>query len=134
MRVLAADVRELLPRISPDATIARAFVNFPDPWWKKRHAKRRVLSEELLDELARLLRPRGELFVQTDVEERALALREQLDEHPSFLREGELADNPYGARSNREQSAIDNGLPIYRLLAKRRLKRIFHKETGSSGS
>jgi tRNA (guanine-N7-)-methyltransferase len=119
VRVMAADVRELLPRLSPDAALARAFVNFPDPWWKKRHAKRRVLSEDLLDELARLLRPGGELFVQTDVEERALTLREQLDEHPAFLREAELADHPYGARSNREQSAIDSGLPIYRLLAKR---------------
>ena len=120
VRVVAEDVRALLPRIAPDAALARAFVNFPDPWWKKRHAKRRVLGDDLLAELARLLEPGGELFVQTDVEERALALREQLVEHPAFELQPEPADNPYGARSNREDRAIENGLPIYRLLAKRR--------------
>ncbi len=120
VRVVAEDVRGLLPRLAPDGAVARAFVNFPDPWWKKRHAKRRVLSEALLDDLARLLRRDGELFMQTDVEERALTLREQLEEHPAFALQPDLEDNPYGARSNREQSAIENGLPIYRLLARRR--------------
>jgi len=43
----------------------------PDPWWKKRHEKRLVLGELLVAQAARLLRDGGELFVQTDVEERA---------------------------------------------------------------
>src|SRR5262245_26399841 len=70
VRVFLGDAREALARSGPDATVARVFLHFPDPWWKKRHAKRRVLDRDFLDTLARLLTPGGELFVQTDVEDR----------------------------------------------------------------
>jgi tRNA (guanine-N7-)-methyltransferase len=122
VRVMAGDARRVLPDVRPDAALARVFVNFPDPWWKKRHAKRRLLAEPLLDQIARLLRPGGELFVQTDVEERAEQCLEQVREHPAFELpgDGRLEENPYGARSNREQRALQDGLPIYRILALRR--------------
>jgi tRNA (guanine-N7-)-methyltransferase len=122
VRALAGDVRVVLPGMRPDAAIARVFMHFPDPWWKKRHAKRRLISDELLDQLARLLRPGGELFIQTDVLERAEEGLAQLREHPRFeLPGGGLIEhNPYAARSNREQRAIQDGLPIYRILALRR--------------
>ena len=121
VRALAGDVRGVLPAARPDAAIARAFIHFPDPWWKKRHAKRRVLSDDLLGQLARLLRPRGELFIQTDVEERASDMLSQLREHPAFELPGSglVDENPYGARSNREQRAIEDGLPVFRILALR---------------
>jgi len=122
VRVLAGDVRAVLPQIRPEHALARVFVHFPDPWWKKRHAKRRVLAEPVLDQIARLLRARGELFVQTDVQERAEQCLAQLREHAAFeLPGGGLLDhNPYAARSNREQRAIEDGLPVYRILALRR--------------
>lgn len=123
-RALRADVRELLGRSGPDGCLARVFVHFPDPWWKKRHGKRRVVGGDLLDQLARLLAPGGELFVQTDVEERAHEYAHLLLEHPAFepARGAELAidHNPFGARSNREARAEEDGLPVYRLLARRR--------------
>jgi tRNA (guanine-N7-)-methyltransferase len=121
VRVMAGDARVVLPRVRPDAALARVFILFPDPWWKKRHAKRRVVSEDVLDQIARLLRPGGELFIETDVEERLQEALDQLREHPGFvLRNGGLIDhNPFGARSNREQRAIADGLPIYRILATR---------------
>jgi tRNA (guanine-N7-)-methyltransferase len=122
VRVMAGDARAVLPQVRPDAALARVFVHFPDPWWKKRHAKRRLLAEPLLDQIARLLRPGGELFVQTDVEDRAEQCLAQLREHAAFdlPAEGRLEHNPYGARSNREQRAIEDGLPVYRILARRR--------------
>lgn len=122
VRVMAGDARSVLPDVRPDAALARVFVNFPDPWWKKRHAKRRLLAEPLLDQIARLLRPGGELFVQTDVEERAEQCRAQLREHAAFelVDDGHVAENPYGARSNREQRALQDGLPVHRILARRR--------------
>ncbi|HEY8431557.1 MAG TPA: tRNA (guanosine(46)-N7)-methyltransferase TrmB, partial [Sandaracinaceae bacterium] len=121
-RVLRADVRELLARSGPDGCLARVFVHFPDPWWKKRHGKRRVIGGELLDQLARLIAPGGELFVQTDVEERAEEYARLLLEHPAFepaRAELAIAENPF-ARSNREVRAEEDGLPVYRLLARRR--------------
>jgi tRNA (guanine-N7-)-methyltransferase len=123
VRVFAGDVRELLPRIGPSGALARVFIHFPDPWWKKRHAKRSVVCEATLDALAPLLRPGGELFVQTDVQDRAEAHHRLLVAHPAFeLGEGGgwLDANPYGAVSNREARAAEDGLPVYRLLARRR--------------
>jgi tRNA (guanine-N7-)-methyltransferase len=123
-RAFGADIREVLPRCKPDGALARVFVHFPDPWWKKRHAKRRVLEEGVLRECARLLAPAtGELYVQTDVEDRAAELVAQLRENPAFRLEGDasgfVAANPYGARSNREARAALDGLPVYRVLARR---------------
>lgn len=120
--VWSADAREVLPRIGA-ASIARVFMHFPDPWWKKRHAKRTLTGAALLDELARVLVPEGEFFMQTDVEDRAALHLAAVVRHGAFMLAGEagyLAANPYGARSNREARATEDGLPVYRTLARRR--------------
>jgi tRNA (guanine-N7-)-methyltransferase len=121
VRIFAEDAGEALPRLGPDGSIRRIFVHFPDPWWKKRHAKRRVVRDRFLSEAARLLEPGGELFVQTDVEERARAYEGLVDLDVRFCPAGDVAgsprigDNPYGARSPREKRAIFDGLPVHRL-------------------
>ena len=51
----------------PTASIARAFILFPDPWPKKRHQKRRLVSAATLGELARIMRPGAELRIATDI-------------------------------------------------------------------
>jgi tRNA (guanine-N7-)-methyltransferase len=120
-RVFAEDVRWALPRFAA-RTLSAVFLNFPDPWWKKRHQKRLVLTAELLDELARVLSAGGELYVQTDVAERAAAYRELVLGHPAFEPWGpspETDENPYGARSPRERRAIADGLPVVRLRFRR---------------
>jgi tRNA (guanine-N7-)-methyltransferase len=116
-RVFAEDAREALPRF-PGASLQRVFINFPDPWWKKRHQKRLVIASATVAELSRVVVPGGELFVQTDVAERADAYERMIIEHGAFLPRGPTArveDNPYGARSPRERRAMADGLPIYRL-------------------
>lgn len=122
VRVFGADARDVLARLTPDASFARVFMHFPDPWWKKRHAKRRLSGAAMFDPLARLLAPGGELFIQTDVEDRAQGFVADLREHGAFeLPPGDyVAENPFRARSNREKRAISDGLPIYRILARRR--------------
>lgn len=117
------DARDVLARLVPSGQVARIFMHFPDPWWKKRHEKRRLVGDALLREIARLLRPGGEFFVQTDVEERAAIHAEALREHTGFVLAsdgGYIDGNPYGAASNRERRALEDGLPIYRILAWRR--------------
>ena len=80
IRLHADDARPLL-RWLPDASIARAFILFPDPWPKKRHHKRRLVSAATLAELARVMRPGAELRIATDIGEYArwilLAVRQQ---------------------------------------------------------
>lgn len=128
VRALNADAREALTRLGPQGSIDVFFLHFPDPWWKKRHAKRLVMSPELLDSIARLLRDGGELYVQTDVEERGALYEEQIEAHEAFERAGDepttakLVENPYNARSPREHHAIADGLPVTRLRYKRRLR------------
>jgi tRNA (guanine-N7-)-methyltransferase len=73
VRVLAGDARPLL-RLLPRAGIARVFILFPDPWPKKRHHKRRLVSAATLDELTRILRSGGELRMATDAAEYATAM------------------------------------------------------------
>jgi tRNA (guanine-N7-)-methyltransferase len=116
-RVFAEDARDVLPRIVA-GTVAAVFVHFPDPWWKKRHQKRLVLADRLLDELARVVVPGGGVLIQTDVEERAERYQALLDAHAAFepFPGGpRIPENPYGAKSPRERRAEADGLPIVRL-------------------
>lgn len=66
VRLARADARELLPRFT-DACFDRIFLLFPDPWHKKRHAKRRFVQPATRDEFARILKPGGRLRIATDV-------------------------------------------------------------------
>jgi tRNA (guanine-N7-)-methyltransferase len=121
-RVFAEDAGEALVRFE-GASLAAVFIHFPDPWWKKRHQKRRVVNAALLSELGRVIRGGGELFLQTDVAERADEFERLLEGHEDFEPWSEsgvrIEDNPYEARSPRERRAIEDGLPVVRLRYRR---------------
>lgn len=101
------------------AKVQRAFINFPDPWFKRRHRDRRMVDIHLARSLSQVLAPNAELFVQTDVWQIALDAMTVFESRFSnaagewtFWRGG----NPYGVRSWREQHAEEHGLPIWRVL------------------
>jgi tRNA (guanine-N7-)-methyltransferase len=125
-RAVCEDALLALPRLVPDGCVARAFIHFPDPWWKKRHHKRLLLVDPLVDQIARLLRDEGEIFVQTDVPDRAAQYAERIGAHAALEAAGDepgkpaLAANPYGAESNREKRCGADGLPVHRLRWRRR--------------
>jgi len=83
VRIHADDARPLL-RWLPAASIARTFILFPDPWPKKRHHKRRLVSQASLAELARVMRPGGELRIATDVADYAGAILLAVEQQQSF--------------------------------------------------
>jgi tRNA (guanine-N7-)-methyltransferase len=117
-RVFYEDARVALPRV-PAASLSRIYIHFPDPWWKKRHEKRLVVNPTLLPDVVRALVPGGELFVQTDVEDRAAEYQAAIDAAVGLVPVPggpRLDENPFRARSPREHRAIKDGLPIYRLL------------------
>jgi tRNA (guanine-N7-)-methyltransferase len=67
--VISGDALPLFERWFPAASLAAVHVYFPDPWWKARHKKRRVLNEPFLKNVERTLIAGGRLHFWTDVEE-----------------------------------------------------------------
>lgn len=65
IRIWPDDVRLFLDNL-PAGTLAGAYIMFPDPWPKKRHAGRRILQQSMRDRLARLIRPKGWLRMASD--------------------------------------------------------------------
>ncbi|NEP56541.1 MAG: tRNA (guanosine(46)-N7)-methyltransferase TrmB [Symploca sp. SIO2G7] len=102
----------------PSQTLQRVTIQFPDPWFKKRHGKRRVVQPELVDTLATCLRDGGEIFLQSDVKVVAQEMCDRFAEHPAFYRQGEhwLATNPLPVSTEREASTLSHGEPVYRTL------------------
>ncbi|MBC19208.1 MAG: tRNA (guanosine(46)-N7)-methyltransferase TrmB [Planctomycetaceae bacterium] len=68
-RVVHADARHVFSEIFPDASLAAVHIYFPDPWWKKRHHKRRLLNPDFVAQLSRTIIRGGHLHFWTDVEE-----------------------------------------------------------------
>jgi tRNA (guanine-N7-)-methyltransferase len=113
-----------LVELFPAASVDRVYVNFPDPWFKRRHQKRRMVDAVLAAAIAQVARYGAEVFVQTDVWEIALDAMTAFERDGRFINEvGEWsfwrARNPYGVRSWREQNAEETGLPIWRLMFRR---------------
>jgi tRNA (guanine-N7-)-methyltransferase len=67
--MIGGDALLLFARWFPSESLAAVHVYFPDPWWKKRHKKRRVLNEQFLCDVQRTLVLGGRLHFWTDVEE-----------------------------------------------------------------
>lgn len=78
LRIHPGDVRDLLD-VLPDASVSKAFLLYPDPWPKTRHHRRRFVTPEHLDPLARVLKPGAEFRIATDI---ADYVRQSLEEVP----------------------------------------------------
>ncbi len=83
-KVWCGDARLVLSRHVPARSLSAIHVYFPDPWWKKRHKKRRVFTDALVTEIARTLEPRGMLRVASDVEEYFIVIQSLVTTHPHF--------------------------------------------------
>lgn len=98
-------------------------VYFPDPWWKKRHRRRRVLNEAFLQDVIRTLLPGGKLHFWTDVDEyyqSTLELIAQLPANPAGKLQGPLAvpetpaEHDLDFRTHFERRTRLHELPVYR--------------------
>ena len=78
MRIHPGDVRDLF-EVLPAASVHKAFLNYPDPWPKARHHRRRFVTQGYLEALARVMAPGAEFRVATDIED---YVRQTLEEVP----------------------------------------------------
>jgi tRNA (guanine-N7-)-methyltransferase len=83
IRILDDDARLLLDSLAPES-LDRVFILFPDPWPKTRHHKRRIVTTETLDRLARAMRPGAELRLATDHADYAAWMLAHATDHPAF--------------------------------------------------
>jgi tRNA (guanine-N7-)-methyltransferase len=67
VRLVSADARWFLAGWIADASVRDLHIYFPDPWWKKRHHKRRLFNEEFARRIVEVLVPSGRLHFATDV-------------------------------------------------------------------
>jgi tRNA (guanine-N7-)-methyltransferase len=94
----------------------RVSIQYPDPCFKTRHAKRRVVQPELVDTLAAHLLPGTEIFLQSDLEWVAQEMVDRFTANPVFCRQnlGWLTENPLGIPTEREVATLKRGLPVHR--------------------
>lgn len=83
IRLFRQDAKELLTQL-PKASISRAFILFPDPWPKARHAKRRMISPYTLHHLAHVMKPGAELRVATDIPNYCRWTLKHIRQSPAF--------------------------------------------------
>lgn len=103
----------------PTGTLQRVTIQFPDPWFKKRQAKRRLVQPKLVDILATYLKGGEIVFLQSDVEAVAVQMYDRFKAHPAFQKQGTdtwLATNPLPVPTEREISTLSRGEPVYRAL------------------
>jgi len=123
-RVLGGDCRIVLAQMIAPGSVQAAHVYFPDPWWKKRHHKRRLFTDEFVQLLARILQPGGHVHHWTDVADYFVMSSNLLDQHPEFCKvpppEQRQAQNDMDYHTSFERKKRKLGLPIYRGLWQRR--------------
>lgn len=83
---LRANAMKFLPNFFRKGQLTKIFICFPDPHFKARKHKARIVSATLNSEYAYILRPGGIVYTITDVEDLHLWMVEHLEAHPAFER------------------------------------------------
>jgi tRNA (guanine-N7-)-methyltransferase len=104
-------------------SVSAVHVYFPDPWWKRRHKKRRVFTEAFVDHVARVLQPSGELHVASDVHEYFELIRCLLHGHRSFV----ACDAPFEREAAHDLDYLTNFERKYRKEGKPIFRAVFRK-------
>lgn len=98
-------------------------IQYPDPHFKAQHAKRRVVTSELVAWIAKHLIQDGKVFLQSDIQTVLDDMRSRFEDCPEYFedcRAGEyIQENPLGVPTEREVSVLEKGLPVYRSLFRR---------------
>lgn len=111
-------LRDILSSLPPNS-LQMVMIQFPDPWFKKKHHKRRIVKPEVVNIIAEFLRDDGQVFLQSDVEEVAQEMVDLFLENPRFQLLSPqiwLPENPLGIMTEREIASINKGRKVYRTI------------------
>lgn len=118
LRLLWGDAKILLNDIFGPASLQGMFITFPDPWWKRRHSKRRLVDTRFAEELAERVAVGGRVWVKSDVEMIADEIRDALLARPEFGGLTPFAQDDLPL-TYRETSCVKYGLPVHRFYVTR---------------
>ena len=120
--VIHADAKLAIPVLFTPGTLDAIYVLFPDPWWKKRHARRRLLDDGFFEMAHAFLKPGGCFVLKTDVLDYFDAVDEYLQASPCFERISldDVPGHESWTLSTRERHCLEDNLP-YKSLAVRNL-------------
>lgn len=106
----------LVPLLFKNSSLSNVFINFPDPWWKKKHKKRLILNEDFLYFLKSKMNNQSCIILQTDVHDLFLYYKDLLTNNgftKSNKTQQEIQDFNK-AKTHREKKCLDNNTAIYR--------------------
>ncbi|MBV8978052.1 MAG: tRNA (guanosine(46)-N7)-methyltransferase TrmB [Alphaproteobacteria bacterium] len=116
IRIHEGDAREIVAAL-PDRALGRVFILFPDPWPKTRHHKRRFVQMDVLDALARAMKPGGELRFATDDAGYLAWTLERLMAHRAFAWTAQCAQDWLSRPSDWPQTRYEakalHGPPVF---------------------
>ena len=123
LRVVEADARAVIPRLFAPGSLAGIHLQFPDPWWKRAHRKRAILTPGFATLLLERTAPGGVFDLRTDVRARAdemLATLEAAGWHNPLGPGSFHPADPDDVPSSRERRYLESGEPVYRARLTRR--------------
>jgi len=117
VRFAHADARRLFRDWIPENSLQAVHIYFPDPWWKKRHSKRKLVEPKLIGNLERSLREEGLFYFATDVKDYFEMVLQMMADFPNFRKISEKRyspDDPENPdRSNFETKMRKSGHWVY---------------------
>lgn len=123
-RVLGGDVRFALTRLIVPHSVVGLHVYFPDPWWKTKHRRRRLFTDEFAGMAADVLQPGGLLHSWTDVGDYFAVIAALMDHHPAFEPlpppDEHAPEHDLDYQTSFERKKRQSGETIYRGLWRRR--------------
>ncbi len=99
----------------PEGILQTVTIQFPDPWFKKKHAKRRMVNAKLVATIVNHLAQNGKVFVQTDIEFLAEEMFDLFRANQN-LREISIKENPFAIKTEREKAVEEKNMLIYRAM------------------
>lgn len=121
--MINGDALRLFAEILPAEIASAVHVYFPDPWWKKRHRRRRVMNERFAADIERVLKPGGYLHFWSDVEEYFQVTVEMLQQSTALQGPFDVPEKPaehdLDYRTHFERRMRLHDVPVYRCIFQR---------------